>query len=122
DGVYKHFQEGMGRRGHDLRDAWFAKFSEYQAQYPEQASHLQAMQQRELPAGWDKELTSYPADAKGKAGRIASAEVLNKIAPYVPWLLGGSADLTPSTQTRMTFEQNGKQEAAGDRLADNYAG
>ena len=80
------------------------------------------MQQRELPAGWDKELTSYPADPKGKAGRNASAEVLNKIAPYVPWLIGGSADLTPSTKTRMTFEQNGKKEAAGDFLADNYAG
>jgi transketolase len=122
DGVYEHFQDGMGKRGHGLREAWFARFKEYQVKYPDLAGHLQAMQQRELPAGWDKELTAYPADPKGKAGRIASAEVLNKIAPHVPWLIGGSADLTPSTKTRMTFEQNGKKEAAGDFLADNYAG
>jgi transketolase len=122
DGVYEHFQEGMGRRGRGLREAWFASFGEYQAKYPALANHLQAMQQRELPAGWDRDLISYPADAKGKAGRIASAEVLNQIAPYVPWLIGGSADLTPSTKTRMTFAQDGKKEAAGDFLADNYAG
>ncbi|HLJ96458.1 MAG TPA: transketolase [Gemmataceae bacterium] len=122
DGVYEHFQDGMGRRGHGLREAWFAKFREYEGKYPEQAQYLQAMQQRELPAGWDKDLTTYPADPKGKAGRIASAEVLNKIAPHVPWLLGGSADLTPSTKTRMTFSQNGKKEAAGDFLAESHAG
>src|SRR5438105_6012730 len=103
DGVYEHFQEGLGRRGRGFREAWFAKFKEYEAKYPELAKHLQAMQQRELPADWDKDLTTYPADPKGKAGRAASAEVLNKIAPHVPWLLGGSADLTPSTKTRMTF-------------------
>src|SRR5438045_739616 len=54
DGVYETFQDGMGKRGHGFREAWFAKFSEYQAKYPELGNHLQAMQQRELPADWDK--------------------------------------------------------------------
>src|SRR5207244_2816883 len=95
DGVYEHFQDGMGRRGHGLREAWFANLHDYQAKYPELAGHLQAMQQRELPAGWDKDLTSYPADAKGKAGRnlhfgirehamgaVLNGLALSKVRPY----------------------------------------
>jgi transketolase len=65
------------------------------------------MQRRELPDGWDAGLPTFPADPKGMAGRDASGKVLNAIAKNVPWLLGGAADLAPSTKTRLTFEGAG---------------
>jgi transketolase len=116
DGVREHFQAGIGRRGHELRQAWMTKFDEYKAQYPELADHLYKMQHRQLPDGWDKDLPTFPADPKGLAGRDASGKVLNVVAKNVPWLIGGSADLAPSTKTRLTFE------GAGDFTAENYAG
>ncbi|MFT3881584.1 MAG: hypothetical protein QM703_18205 [Gemmatales bacterium] len=74
------------------------------------------MQRRELPAGWDKNLPVFPADAKGLATRESSGKVINALAQNVPWLIGGAADLAPSTKTRLTFE------GAGDFLADNHGG
>ena len=65
DGVYDHFQQGIGRRGKELRDAWFARLEEYRAKYPELADQLNRIQHRQLPDGWDKGLPTYPADAKG---------------------------------------------------------
>ena len=62
------------------------------------------MQRRELPAGWDKDIPSFPADPKGLATRDSSGKILNAIAKNVPWLMGGSADLAPSTKTRLTFD------------------
>jgi len=116
DGVYNHFQQGIGKRGKEQREAWMAKFKEYQAQYPGLADQLYKMQHRELPDGWDKNLPTFPADPKGVAGRDASAQVLNALAKNVPWLIGGSADLAPSTKTRLTFAE------AGDFTAENYGG
>lgn len=116
DGVPVHFREGMGQRGHEQRTAWMAQFTEYQAQYPQLADHLYKMQHRQLPDGWDKDLPTFPADPKGVAGRDASGKVLNAVARNVPWLIGGSADLAPSTKTRLTFAD------AGDFTADNPAG
>jgi transketolase len=116
DGVYDHFKQGIGKRGSDLREGWFAKFKEYKSKYPELANHLERMQRRQLPEGWDKGLPKYTADPKGKASREISGEVLNVIAQNVPWLIGGSADLAPSTKTRLTFK------GAGDFLAKDYSG
>ena len=116
DGVYERFREGVGNRGRAAREAWMAKFAEYRAKYPELADCLYKMQKRELPDGWDAEIPVFPADAKGLAGRDASAKVENAVAKRVPWLIGGAADLAPSTKTRLTFE------GAGDFEADNYAG
>lgn len=116
DGVYDTFQAGIGARGHADREAWMAKFEAYKQQYPELADQLYKMQHRELPEGWDKDLPTFPADAKGVAGRESSAKVLNALAKNIPWLIGGSADLAPSTKTRLTFE------GAGDFTADNYGG
>jgi transketolase len=104
DGVYEHFQQGIGTRGAAARNAWMKKFDEYKAKYPAEADHLYRMQKRELPDGWDKEIPTFPADAKGVAGRDASGKVLNVIAKAVPWLMGGAADLAPSTKTRLTFD------------------
>jgi transketolase len=115
-GAREHFQEGMGQRGHAVREAWMAKFEQYRSQYPELADHLYKMQHRQLPDGWDKDLPVFPPDAKGLAGRDASSKVLNVLAQNVPWLLGGSADLAPSTKTRLTFE------GAGDLTAENSGG
>ena len=116
EGVHKHFQEGIGKRGHGLREAWMALFNAYKAKYPELADHLYKMQHRQLPDGWDKDVPTFPPDPKGVAGRDASAKVLNAIAQRVPWLIGGSADLAPSTKTRLTFA------GAGDFTAADYAG
>ncbi len=116
DEVPGHFQAGIGKRGHDLREAWMARFKQYKAHFPELGGHLFKMQQRELPEGWDKELPTFAPDQKGLAGRDASSKVLNAIAKHVPWLIGGSADLAPSTKTRLTFD------GAGDFTAENYSG
>ncbi len=115
-GVYEHFQEGIAKRGHGLREAWMAKLEEYKAKYPELADHLYRMQHRELPAGWESALPAFPADAKGVAGRDSSAKVLNALAQKIPWLIGGAADLAPSTKTRLTFE------GAGDFSATSRGG
>jgi transketolase len=115
-GVQAHFRQGIGARGRELRQAWFAKFDAYRNAYPELADHLYQMQRRLLPEGWDEELPTFPADPKGLASRDSSALVLNAIATRVPWLIGGSADLAPSTKTRLTFD------GAGDFTSDHRAG
>ncbi|MDH5641470.1 MAG: transketolase, partial [Nitrospira sp.] len=103
-GVYDHFRDGMGQRGRTARTAWIKMLDDYKKQFPQLAEHLHHMEHRGLPDGWDKDLPVFPADPKGMAGRDASGKVLNAVAKNVPWLLGGSADLAPSTKTRLTFE------------------
>ncbi len=104
DEVRERFATGIGARGAQLRAAWMELFERYRGEFPGLAAELLAMQRRELPVGWDADIPAWEADANGVAGRDASAKVLNAIAPKVPWLLGGSADLAPSTKTRLTFE------------------
>ena len=116
DEVRTHFRNGIGKRGGELSSAWNALFNDYKSAYPELAQHLRLMQSRELPQGWDKDLPVFPADAKGLAGREASGKVLNAVAKNVPWLVGGAADLAPSTKTRLTID------GAGDFSRDNYGG
>jgi transketolase len=116
DGVYEHFREGIGKRGRNLRQQWEGKFKEYQKAHPQLADEVQRMQRRDLPADWEKSVPVFPADAKGVAGRDSSAKVLNAVAQSIPWLIGGSADLSPSTKTRLTFD------GAGDFQAGNYTG
>jgi transketolase len=116
EGVREHFAAGMGARGARRRGEWMALFESYKAKYPAQADALYRMQHRQLPEGWDKGLPSFPPDAKGVAGRDASAKVMNAVAQNIPWIIGGSADLAPSTKTRLTFE------GAGDFEAGSYGG
>jgi transketolase len=111
EGVRDHFDAGIGQRGQQLRAAWSARMDAYRAKHPDLARRLDQMQARELPDGWDADLPNFPADAKGLATRASSAKVLNAIAPHYPWLIGGSADLTPSTNTGLTFEGAGDFEA-----------
>jgi transketolase len=116
DGVRENFQNGMGKRGQEAHKEWLTLFEEYKKEYPQLADHLDRMQHRKLPDDWDKNLPSFVPDAKGVAGRDASAKVLNAVAMNIPWLIGGSADLAPSTKTRLTFE------GAGDFTSENYGG
>jgi transketolase len=112
DGVYDHFRDGIAKRGKEARGAWFDRLREYRVRYPELAEQLYRMQHRQLPEAWDKDLPIFAADAKGLATRDSSAKVLNALAKNVPWLMGGSADLAPSTKTRLTFDGAGDFEAA----------
>ena len=104
DGVRERFAEGMGARGARLRAEWMDMMGRYREQYPELAQELDVMERRDLPEGWDADIPTFPADAKGLATRDSSQKVLNAIAPNVPWLLGGAADLAPSTKTNLTFQ------------------
>ena len=116
DGVYEHFADGIGARGRAAREAWGALLDDYRAAYPELADEIERMQRRELPRGWDADIPEFPADPKGIASRDSSGQVLNAVAKNVPWLLGGAADLAPSTKTRLTFD------GAGDFEPDNRSG
>ena len=94
DGVKERFQELMGKRGRTLRDQWTSMFAEYKKKYPDLADALDRMEHRQLPDGWDKDLPTFPADAKGLATRDSGGKVLNQLAKNTPWLVGGSADST----------------------------
>ncbi len=102
--VREHFRQGIGRRGAAARAEWMARFEAYRKDFPDLADQLLRMQKRQLPEGWDAEIPAFPADAKGIATRDSSGTVLNAVAKRVPWMIGGSADLTPSTKTRLTFD------------------
>jgi transketolase len=116
DGVQEHFREGVGKRGADLRAKWSKLFADYSQKYPELAKQLSQMQHRELPAGWDKNLPTFPADAKGVATRESGGKVLNALAQNVPWIIGGAADLATSNKTTLKFE------GAGEFEGGTYAG
>src|ERR1700689_5449237 len=116
DGVQQHFAAGIGTRGAAARKRWTELFAAYRAKYPELAAEIDQMQRRELPAGWDRNLPQFPADAKGIAGREASGKVLNVLAQNIPWFLGGSADLGPSNKTTLKFE------GAGDFEPGHFGG
>jgi transketolase len=116
DGVLDNFKNGIGKRGGEVHQKWEALFADYGKKFPDAAKQISQMQKRELPEGWDKKLTAYPADAKGMATRESSGNVLNAIAENVPWLVGGSADLAGSDRTRLKFA------GAGDFQAGSYGG
>ena len=116
DGVYEHFAAASAHVAREARESWEATFDEYRAAYPDLADEIERMQRRELPDGWDARLPAFPPDPKGIASRDSSGQVLNALAQNVPWLIGGAADLSPSTKTRLTFD------GAGDFQPDAAAG
>jgi transketolase len=111
EGVYEHFAAGVGERGRRLRAEWEQRVDEAD---PAVAAEIDQMQRRELPEGWEIEIPSFDADETGMATRKASNKVLNSIAPRVPWLLSGSADLTGSAASGLDFDGAGTF-APGDR-------
>ncbi len=116
DGVHQRFAEVMGSRGAKARTEWMDLFSRYREAYPELAREIEMIDRHELPDGWDSEIPVFPADPKGVASRDSSQKVLNAIAKHVPWLIGGAADLAPSTKSNLTFD------GAGSFEPDNYGG
>jgi transketolase len=119
EGVYEHFADGIGARGRTGREEWEALLAEYRGAHPDLADEIERMQRRELPEGWDADIPVFPADEKGVASRDSSGQVLNSVAKNVPWLLGGAADLAPSTKTRLTFDGAGDFEP-GERDGRNF--
>jgi len=112
EAVPTHFREGIGARGEKLYADWSATFDRYKAQHPDLAAQLEMIERGDLPKGWDADVESFSADAKGLASRASSGKVLNQAARHIPWLLGGSADLAPSNNSRLGFDGAGDFEAA----------
>jgi transketolase len=142
--VPAHFQAGIGRRGAQERRAWTEKLAAYRQAHPDLARQWDLIQAKQLPAGWDAAIPVFPADvkgadvkgadvkgadvkgadvkgadAKGLATRAASGKVLNAVAQHIPWLVGGSADLSPSTNTMLLFEGAGEFQA-GQSAGRNF--
>jgi transketolase len=90
--------------------------SRYRKAFPYLADEIERIQRRDLPAAWDTALPTFPPDPKGLATRDSSGQVLNAVARAVPWLVGGSADLSPSTKSRLVFD------GAGDFQPGQWAG
>jgi transketolase len=96
----KHFREALDR-GHELEAQWDEKFAAYAKAFPDLARDLQQTLHHKLPDGWDADIPNFPPDDKGMATRVASGKVMNAIAQHLPALIGGSADLDPSTHTAL---------------------
>jgi transketolase len=96
-----HFRAAIPR-GEELEAAWKDRFEEYRRRYSQMAQDLQGMISGKLPQGWDADLPVFPADPKGMATRDASGKAMNALAGHVQSLVGGSADLAPSTKTTLT--------------------
>ena len=95
-----HFREAIAKGQRDEAE-WNDRLSAYARAFPELAQELEQITHGELPVGWDEDIPVFPADAKGLATRVASGKVMNAIAPRLPTLIGGSADLDPSTHTAL---------------------
>jgi transketolase len=109
-------RDALLERSKPLYEEWNARLSQLEQYEPELADELRRMRAGEMPEHWQDELPHFDTDAKGVASRAAGGEVLNAVAEQIPWLLGGSADLSPSTKTNLTFD------GAGRFSADNYSG
>jgi transketolase len=108
EGVREQFAATLGARGRALRKAWEADFDHFRRDEPELARELELMRRGEPPKGWDADIPVFPPDPKGMASRDASGKTLNAVAPRIPWLLGGAADLAPSTKTKLDFAGAGE--------------
>jgi transketolase len=100
DDVLDHFRQAV-EQGKQAEAEWNDKFAAYEQEYPELARELNQMIRGELPKGWDADLPEFAPDAKGMKTRVASGKVMNTFAPKLPALVGGSADLDPSTHTAL---------------------
>ncbi|MEM7589107.1 MAG: transketolase C-terminal domain-containing protein, partial [Myxococcota bacterium] len=104
DGVQQHLADGLGRRGAQQYTQWQEQWTRYQTTYPQQAQQLHCLLSGKLPEGWQNNLPQFD---QAIATRNASGKVLNTLASNIPWMVGGSADLAPSTKTWLTFDQAG---------------
>jgi len=112
--VLEYFRSTIGKRGNSAEADWQKSFADYCVKHPAEGGQLKSLFAGELPAGWDAGLKPFAADDKGLATRVSSGKVLNMLASHLPWLVGGSADLAPSTMTNL--------DKLGDFSASDYAG
>ena len=105
DAVEQHCRQAV-HRGRQAEAEWNEKFAAYKQRYPELARELRLLIKGELPPGWDANIPHFPADAKGLATRVASGKIMQAISQNLPGLIGGSADLNPSTYTELTDAGN----------------
>ena len=112
--VPEYFTKTMGARGQAAQKEWTTNFANYKGKFPKEAAEVQAIIDRKLPTGWDAGIKPFAADPKGLATRVSSGKVLNMIAPNLPAMIGGSADLAPSTMTLL--------DGQSDFEPSNYAG
>ena len=113
--VAAHFSQGIGARGGKAFQAWQEKMDAYAEAHPDLFAKWQSMQSGDLPANWDAKIPTFDADEKGLATRVSSGKVLNALAETIPWFLGGSADLAPSTMTHLTTEGDFEPTGYGNR-------
>lgn len=111
DGVSDAFRAALDANGGKARQDWDALFERYRGQFPELAGELDDLRSGKAAGGWDKDIPVFEPDAKGIASRDSGGKVLNAIAPHIPLLMGGAADLSPSTKTNLTFHGAGTFEA-----------
>ncbi|KFE46924.1 transketolase [Pseudomonas syringae] len=109
-------RESLIRRNGGTYEAWDGTLNELKRSDPQLADQLRRMRAGEMPEHWQDELENFETDAKGLATRASGGKVLNAFAAKIPWLLGGSADLSPSTKTNLTFD------GAGSYSAKDYSG
>ena len=114
DGVKQAFGDTVAGRGRPLREGWDDLFARYKQEHTDLGAELDLLLRDRLPNGWDADIPEFPADAKGLASRDSGGKVLNAIVGRVPWLVGGSADLAPSTKTNI--------KGADSFEPDNYGG
>ena len=123
DQALAYFRQAV-ERGAQAEAAWNGRFSAYAQAFPDLARELEQTRDGDLPANWDAHIPVFPPDAKGMATRVASGQVMNAVAPRVPALTGGSADLDPSTHTALAglgdFEPPGA--SARDRQGSEGGG
>lgn len=109
-------RDALLARSRPLYEQWNQRLAQLEQDAPQLADELRRMRAGEMPEHWQADLPGFASDAKGVASRAAGGEVLNAFARQIPWLLGGSADLSPSTKTNLTFD------GAGRFSADDYSG
>jgi transketolase len=113
DEALAHFRKALDK-GRELEEEWKAKLESYGKVYPELRMEWDQWMNSILPKGWDKDIPIFPPDSKGVATRAAGGQVINAIASQVPSLMGGSADLNPSTNTAMKERGNFQSPGSGD--------
>jgi len=113
--VPEHFTKMFGARGRQAHDAWQKTVADYAKSHAQLGGELHDFLDGRLPAGWDAAIPTFPADAKGLASRVSSGKVLQALSAAVPWFLGGSADLAPSTMTLIQAEKSFEPGSYGGR-------
>jgi transketolase len=118
DGVAEAFGGAVSKRGKPARESWRELFASYKTAFPDEAAEFDDLRSGKMPKGWDADIPTFPADAKGIASRDAGGKVLNAIARHAIGVMGGAADLSPSTKTDLKWEGAGSFEP-NDRAGRN---